>query len=197
MSKTLQDVLRSCASMQKDFAALDQSGEVAKTEPYAYNEISPRLRNLADLVEKGFQAIAKEFSGLGDDFQASMDELKSIFASSDAADATEEMRLALQAQMQPVFDALEQAKGFLAAIPVRFSMLQTFASPEHQEASLSLVSALTEECGNLYASLSIAAGASYEEAINAFAQETMLQTGIPQDQQEQFFSEVGDHGAQG
>ena len=95
MSKTLQDVLRSCASMQKDFAALDQSREVAKTEPYAYNEISPRLRNLADLVEKGFQAIAKEFSDLGDNFQASMDELKSIFASSDAADATEEMQFAL------------------------------------------------------------------------------------------------------
>lgn len=191
MSKTLQDVLRSCASIQKDFAALDQSGEVAKTEPYAYNEISPRLRNLADLVEKGFQAIAREFSGLGDDLQQVVSELKKSGLQGG------DTQLVFEEQMQPVFDALEKAKGFLVAIPVHFSMLQTLVSPEHQEASLPLVSELTEECGNLYAELGMAAGATYEEAINAFAQETMLQTGIPQDQQEQFFSEVNDHGAQG
>ena len=194
MSKNFQELLRLCATLQQDFVALDQASEATKAEPYAYNEMSPRMRNLADLLEKVVKTTSEEMTAFAQGFQEAMAELKSMMDAGSPSE--EELQAAMAAQMQPVYEAIEQTKSFLAVIPVRFSMLQTLVAPEHQEGSLPLVSELTEECGNIFASLSVAAGSSYEEAINAFAQETMLQTGLSEDQQSQFFSEVGD-GAQG
>jgi uncharacterized protein YgfB (UPF0149 family) len=144
-------------------------------------------------LEKSVKATAGELAAFGQAFQEAMEELKAMM---DTEPSDGEIQAAMVAEMQPVYDAIEQVKSFLAVIPVRFSMLQTLVAPEHQESFMPLVSEMTEDCGSFYTSLSVATGSTYEEASSAFAQETMTQTGLSEDQQRQFLSEASD-GTQG